>query len=151
MPAILADKGAMTTTKNNLLNSAGLRNTAQRALILDIIRKGGGHLDADEVYQLAKRKQPRLSLSTVYRTLQKLKNLNLIKELHFDEAHHHYEIKPLSEHHHLVCLGCGKIIEFKYALTRQVKRNVPEAREFEITGSEVRMTGYCAACQAKNK
>ena len=141
----------MTTIKNILLNSTGLRNTAQRTLILEIIRKGDGHLDADEVYRLAKKKQPRLSLSTVYRTLQKLKNLNLVEELHFDEAHHHYEIKPLSEHHHLVCLGCGKIIEFKYALARQVKRNVPEVREFEITGSEVRMTGYCAACQAKNK
>jgi len=132
-----------------LLNTAGLRNTAQRALIMDIIRQGKGHLDADEVHRRAKLKQPRLSLSTVYRTLQKLKGLRLIEELHFDEAHHHYEIKPPTEHHHLVCLGCGKIIEFKYPLARLVKRNAPEAKDFEITGSEVRMTGYCVDCQKK--
>lgn len=136
---------------DKLLSTVGLRKTAQRALIMDVIRKGEGHMDADEVYRLAKKKQPRLSLSTVYRTLQRLRNLGLIEELHFDEAHHHYEIKPPAEHHHLVCLGCGKIVEFKYPLARLVKKNLPEAREFEITGSEVRMTGYCADCQGNNK
>ena len=134
-----------------VLNSAGLRNTAQRALIMDIIRHGQGqvHLDADEVYRQAKEKQPRLSLSTVYRTLQKLKELGLIEELHFDDAHHHYEIKSPTEHHHLLCQGCGKIIEFEYPLARMIKKNVPEAKDFEITVSEVRMTGYCVNCRKK--
>ena len=78
-------------TKNKTLRTTGLRVTAQRALILEIIRHGEGHLDADEIHLRAKKKQPRLSLSTVYRTLQKLKELNLVEELHFDENHHHYE------------------------------------------------------------
>ena len=150
MPASLTERDSNQNKNRKLLNTAGLRNTTQRALIMDIIRNGRGHLDADEVYRQAKRKQPRLSLSTVYRTLQKLKGLGLIEELHFDEAHHHYEIKPPTEHHHLLCLGCGKVIEFKYPLVSSVKRNVAEAKDFEITGSEVRMTGYCADCQ-KNK
>ncbi len=51
------------------LNLPGLRITSQRALILEVIRRGQGHLDADEVYRQAREKQPRLSLSTVYRTL----------------------------------------------------------------------------------
>ena len=141
----------MALKNDILLASAGLRKTAQRSLILDIIRRGEGHLDADEVYRRARKKQPRISLSTVYRTLQKLKSLDLIEELHFDEAHHHYEIKPPTEHHHLVCLGCGKIVEFKYPLAKQVRKSVPEAKDFEITGSEVRMTGYCADCRENSK
>ncbi|MEE8419559.1 MAG: transcriptional repressor [Dehalococcoidales bacterium] len=151
MPPKVTNQDITRGNKDKLLSPVGLRNTAQRALIMDVIRKGKGHMDADEVYRLAKKKQPRLSLSTVYRTLQKLKNLDLIEELHFDEAHHHYEIKPPSEHHHLVCLGCGKIVEFKYPLAKWVRKNLPEAREFEITDSEVRMTGYCADCQTGNK
>ena len=151
MAAALADKNRRTNRKDQLLSSTGLRNTAQRALILDIIRKGEGHLDADEVHRRAQKKQPRISLSTVYRTLQKLKGLGLVEELHFDEAHHHYEIKPPTEHHHLVCLGCGKIVEFQYPLARHVLKNVPEAAGFEITGSEVRMTGYCSDCQESKK
>ena len=132
--------------RHRVLSVPGLRITKQRALILEIIRRGQGHLDADEVYRQAREKQPRLSLSTVYRTLQLLKRLGLVEEVHFDEAHHHYEVKPSSEHHHLVCLGCGKVIEFGYPLTRYVKRNVPEAKDFEITEAEVRMTGYCSKC-----
>lgn len=133
------------------LDTYGLRMTSQRALILEIIRQGHGHLDADEVYRRARQKQPRLSLSTVYRTLQTLKKLGLVEELHLDEMHHHYEIKPTTEHHHLVCLGCGRVVEFQYPLARLVKRNVIEARDFEITGSEIRMTGYCHACRQRKK
>ncbi len=133
------------------LNAPGLRITNQRALILEVIRHGQGHLDADEIYRRARENQPRLSLSTVYRTLQTLKKLRLVEEVHFDEEHHHYEIKSSVEHHHLVCLGCGQVVEFQYPLARLVKRNIPEAKGFEITGSEVRMTGYCPQCRQDKK
>ena len=136
-----------STSISKDLSTARLRVTSQRALILQIVRRGQGHPDAYEVYRQARKKQPRLSLSTVYRTLQMLKKLGLIEEVHFDEAHHHYEIKPPTEHHHLVCLGCGRVVEFQYPLIRLVKRNVTEAKDFEITGSEVRMTGYCSKCR----
>ena len=133
------------------LNSRGLRSTSQRALILEIIRRGQGHLDADEVYRQAREKQPRLSMSTVYRNLQMFKKLGLVEEIHLDETHHHYEVKPSVEHHHLVCLGCGKVIEFRYPLTRHVQRNVAEAKDFHIIETEVRMTGYCPQCQQDRK
>jgi len=129
----------------------GLRVTNQRALILDILRQGHGHMDADEVYQLARAKQSRISLSTVYRTLQTMKKLGLVDEVHFDEDHHHYEVKPGSEHHHMVCLNCGRVIEFKLPLASMIMKHVPEARDFEITGTETRITGYCGECRAKMK
>ena len=143
----------MDTKAKSLENShgvpsmPGLRATNQRALILEIIRCGQGHLDADEVYRRAREKQPRLSLSTVYRTLQVFKKLGLVDELHFDEAHHHYEMKPPAEHHHLVCLGCGKIVEFECPLSQKMKEDVAREKDFEITGVEIRMTGYCPECR----
>jgi len=133
------------------LNVTGVRVTNQRALIMEIIRQRKGHLDADEVYRQAREKQPRLSLSTVYRTLQKLKELGLVKEVHFDETHHRYEVKPPTGHHHLVCLSCGRVIEFQYPLSRYVKRNVAEAKDFEIVDTELRMAGYCAKCRQSRK
>ncbi len=145
-----SDTGSLGENRKTL-NVTGMRVTNQRALILEIIRHGRGHLDADEVYRRARQKQPRLSLSTVYRTLQAFKRLGLIGEVHFDEAHHHYEVKPSSEHHHLVCLGCGKIIEFHYPLARYVKKNVSEAKDFDIVSTEVRMTGYCPQCRQDRK
>lgn len=147
----MGTKNTSLENTRQVLSAPGLRVTSQRALILEIIRQGQGHLDADEVYRRARQKQPRLSLSTVYRTLQTLKKLGLIEEVHFDETHHHYEIKPPTEHHHLVCLGCGRVVEFQYPLARRVKRKVAEAKDFEITGSEVRMTGYCPRCRQESK
>ena len=131
------------------LNVSGLRVTNQRALIMEIIRQGGGHLDADEVYRRAREKQPRISLSTVYRTLQALKRVGLVEEVHIDETRHYYEIKPPTEHHHLVCLECGRVVEFQYPLARLIKRKVNEAKDFEITDSEIRMMGYCPSCRQK--
>jgi len=136
---------------SELLIKTGLRNTNQRTLIISIIRQGKGHLDADEIHRRAKKKQPRISLSTVYRTLQRLKALGLIEELHFDEEHHHYEIKSPAEHHHLVCLNCGNVIEFEYPFTRLIKENVIVARSFNITNSEIQITGYCSDCQNPKK
>ena len=141
----MTSKTKSLESNRRALNVTGLRVTSQRALILEIIRRG--HLDADEIYRQAREKQPRLSLSTVYRTLRMFKKLGLVEELHFDETHHHYEVKPSFDHHHLVCLGCGKVIEFSYPLTRYVKRNVPEAKDFKVIETEIRMTGYCSKCR----
>ena len=135
--------------KHKALNLAGARTTNQRALILEIIRQG--HLDADEIYRRAREKQPRLNLSTVYRTMRMLKELGLVEELHFDEAHHHYEMKRHAEHHHLVCLGCGKVVEFNCLLSPKMKENIGRKKGFEVTGAEVRMTGYCSECRVKKK
>ena len=128
-----------------------MRTTKQRSLILEVIRYEQGHLDANEIYRRARDKQPRLSLSTVYRTLPMFKKLGLVEEVHFDETHHHYEVKSSSEHHHLVCLGCGRVIEFRYPLARYVRRNVAEANDFDIVDTEVRITGYCSECRQSRK
>jgi Fe2+ or Zn2+ uptake regulation protein len=140
-----------TRESNKTLRKSGKRLTSQRALILDIIRRGKGHLDADEIYRQARAVQPRLSLSTVYRTLKVLKEPGLIAELHLDDSHHHYEIKSTSRHHHLVCLGCGEVIEFQFPIHSQLRRNVPEARDFRIVDTEIRITGYCPRCREKQQ
>ena len=139
----------MLEINDEMLKAAGIKATKQRAIIMDIIRRG--HLDADGIYRLARQKNARLSLSTVYRNLHKFKQLGIVEELHFDESHHHYEVKPSAEHHHLLCLGCGKVIEFRYPLSRYIKRNVDEARDFDIAVTEVSITGYCAECRQRQK
>ncbi|MGI2336399.1 MAG: Fur family transcriptional regulator [Dehalogenimonas sp.] len=132
------------------LGNTELKSTGQRAVILEIIRRGGGHLDANEIYQRARRKLPRLSLSTVYRVLQKFKENGLIEERHLDENHHHYEISRRDEHHHLVCNGCGKVIEFSLPVADIVAARVSEAEGFEIRNCEISLSGLCPDCRKKN-
>jgi len=145
----MATKEQTLKIDRKALRSAGLRMTRQRALILEIIRHG--HLDADEVYRQAREKQPRFSLSTVYRTLRMLKEQGLVDELHLGEAHHHYEVKPSAEHHHLVCLGCGKIVEIECKLSQRMKQDLARKQGFEVTGVEINMTGYCSKCRQRRE
>jgi len=125
----------------------GQRATWQRRLLLDLILEAGGHLDADELFRRAKEREPRISLSTVYRNLRLFKKLGLIDERHFAEEHHHYEVKGSSEHYHLVCLGCGRVIEFESPLIQQIKDRVGRGNRFQVTGAEIRLEGYCSRCR----
>ena len=68
----------------------GQRMTSQRRLLLNIIRNADGHLDADELFRQAKEKEPRISLSTVYRNLNLLKEVGLVAERRLGEGHHRY-------------------------------------------------------------
>lgn len=123
----------------------GRRLTPQRQLLLDLIRQGG-HLDVDELYRQAKEMHPQLSMSTVYRNLQLFLKLGLVEEHHFNKIHRYYEVKSKVAHHHLICLGCGKIIEFKCSLSREIIENLETRNEFHITGAKVLLAGYCDDC-----
>ena len=125
----------------------GQRVTSQRRLILDILRHSEGHLDADELYRLAKEREPRISLATVYRNLNLFKELGLVEERHFTEEHHHYEVKRRRKHHHLICLGCGRVVEFEYPLTRQMKEHISRKSGFKVLNTEISMEGYCERCR----
>ena len=138
----------MKDSDRKILRQAGKRITPQRMLILETMREAGGHLHADEIYRLARRKAPRLSLSTVYRTLAMLKEAGLVDELHLGEEHHHYEIRG-DGHHHLICQGCGKVVEFECPFSQELLRDLGEGYDFEITGIQLDVMGYCAECRRK--
>ena len=144
-------KNKSQTDIRSTLNPNGMRVTRQRTLLLELISQGGEHLDAAELYRRAREKQPNFSLSTVYRTLGMLKKLGLVEELHFDDSHHYYEVPPAEEHHHMVCINCGKVVEFHKPLSRYIKKNVAEAKDFEIINTELRLTGYCPDCGKQRK
>lgn len=132
-----------------ILNSSSQRVTAQRNLLLELLRQSDEHLDADELYCQARKKNSRISLSTVYRNLQLFKKLGLVEEHHFAEEHHHYEVRPDAEHQHLLCLDCGKVVEFACPVSQKFREDIGKKNDFEITGVEVRMTGLCSICRKK--
>jgi len=102
-------------------------------------------LSADEIFYLARREVPRLSLSTVYRTLDLLKELDLVSELHLAGDQSRYEAQS-DEHQHLVCLGCGKIVEFQCAHCAAVHQRLASEHGFSITAGRVELFGYCEEC-----
>jgi len=125
--------------------------TTQRRLLLELLREADGHLDADELYRRAGVKEPRISLATVYRNLKLFKELGLIAESNLGETHSHYEIKGTAEHHHLVCLGCGQVIEFDSPLIAEAASGIQREKGFDITSAKLKMEGYCPKCKEKRE
>jgi Fur family ferric uptake transcriptional regulator len=123
--------------------------TTQRSLLLNIIRKANKHLDADELYRLAKEKESRISLATIYRNLKLFKELGLIAESSLGDTHSHYEIKGKADHYHLICLGCGRVVEFDSPLIRKATADVQKEQGFDITSVQLKMEGYCSECKQK--
>jgi len=141
--------GQLTNTRSDIKGRLGPRSTGQRRLILEIIQQAKGHLDADDIYQQARQKRPNISLSTVYRNLQLFKDLGLVEEHQFDGTHRYYEVTPQSKHYHLVCLGCGRIFEFKCPSAGRLKSRISREDGFKVTDAEVRLVGYCPECQQR--
>jgi len=133
----------------HVLRSRGLRVTPQRQAVFELLKEHGGHPSADELYRLAKRKQLRISLSTVYRALDLFEKLGLVRALHIEGEQHRYETVRDGEHHHLICLGCGKVIEFRCDHCVEVLRELAERYDFRITASRVQLMGYCAECRKR--
>ena len=141
----------MITIRKHTKKIAGRPATTQRSLLLDIISQAEGHLDADELYRRARIKEPRISLATVYRNLKLFKELGMVAENNLGETHSHYEMRDKAEHHHLVCLGCGRIIEFNSPFIARAVAKTQRENAFDITSVQLKIEGYCRKCQKLKK
>lgn len=137
----------LTISGERRLRASGKRITPQRKLVLNILDQANSHLDATEIYERGRRKDARLSLSTVYRTLTVLKEVGVVRELHLDDEHHHYELDDRDGHSHLVCLTCGRVIEVDSSAFVVAAKTVGAKYRFEIESAQVELSGTCADCR----
>ncbi len=134
------------------LKKQGIRLTRQRRILLALIDKSGSHLDAEQLYELAKQQDPKINRVTVYRTLKMLKEGQLIDELdlmHFEGDQHYYETRAKQEHAHVVCLRCGKVEEFYGDPLQRLRRQVESHLGFQILVARTEIGGYCSHCQVQ--
>ncbi|MDH5505994.1 MAG: transcriptional repressor [Anaerolineae bacterium] len=134
------------------LNEHGLRATPQRLLVLQILEEAEEHLDAESISQLAHARDPKISLATVYRTLNKLKDVNLVAQRYFarDHKREYYEKVAKKEHYHFTCMSCGEIIELHTPRIRQAKQELSQELGIMFSHACMCFEGYCAQC-AQNR
>tara|TARA_Y100000590_G_scaffold414067_2_gene510563 strand:- start:935 stop:1378 length:444 start_codon:yes stop_codon:yes gene_type:complete len=130
-----------------ILRHSGLRMTTQRRLIASIIDQSESHPDAEEIHLLAQRKDPNISLSTVYRTLAVLREWGLVRGHRFTEEHSHFEAGTGSIHHHLICTKCGLVEEFENGLESDSVRRISRKTKFRILSQKIELTGLCESCK----
>lgn len=131
------------------LATHGIRMTAQRRMLLEIIEQSLDHLDAASLLQRARGKDGHIHRATVYRTLDLLKRFRLIDELdlmHLEGEKHFYEARNKSEHFHLACLCCGRIVEHTTPTFERLKREISEQTDFSIDVIRLEVGGQCPAC-----
>ena len=132
------------------LAAKGVRLTAQRRLLLEIIQEAEHHLDAATILQLARKSDGNIDRATVYRTLDLLKKLGLVDELdlmHLNGEKHYYEATPARDHVHLACFQCGQIQEFTSPTFERLKQEIIRENGFEISVVRMEVGGRCRACR----
>ncbi len=132
------------------LEEKGVRLTRQRRILLDLIDKSGLHLDAEQLYALAKQKDPGINRVTVYRTISLLKDVGLVDELdlmHYSGGQHYYETRLKAEHAHVICLQCGKVEEFYGDPLHRMRRQVESHFGYQVLISRTEVGGYCPQCR----
>jgi Fur family ferric uptake transcriptional regulator len=130
------------------IQSAGLKRTAQRDLILEVFLRTEEHMSSEDLYSLVKREDPTIGQTTVYRTLKLLTDAGLAREVRFGDGRTRYEHNYKHPHHdHMICTVCGKTIEFFSAELERLQDKIAARHKFETTHHTLRMFGYCADCR----
>jgi Fe2+ or Zn2+ uptake regulation protein len=130
------------------LRRHGYRLTPQRQMILDIIQEAHEHLSADEICQRVRERQPFVSLSTIYRTLELLKALDLVREVMLSPGKSYYEPAG-GDHHHLLCRVCGRIIHVSDELLGDLRAQLGARHGFTALSISLLVIGYCCECQPR--
>jgi Fur family ferric uptake transcriptional regulator len=130
------------------LSAHNLRMTPERRSVLDVILSREGHFDAEELLVFLRRKQKPVSRATLYRTLDHLRGAGLVKMHRFGRGHALYERSYGRSHHdHMVCDGCGQVIEFVNDEIERLQEEVCRQHGFHSTNHVMQIFGLCRDCQ----
>lgn len=131
-----------------MLNQIHLRMTRQRTVILEELRKVATHPSADEIYEMVRRRLPRISLGTIYRNLEILSENGDIRRL--DTGSHLKRFDGRTEdHYHIRCLRCDRLVDACVDLGADIDRPVREVSDFLIVGHKLEFVGICPQCQCQ--
>lgn len=130
-----------------ILTKEGYRLTPQRLMILSAIENSDNHISAEEIYSQVTAKYPYVNISTVYRTLELLKNLGLVTETDLGEGRVRYHPAEKGRHHHLVCRQCGAIIDLDETVFSGVKDILLREYGFVADMKHLAVLGQCLNCR----
>ena len=130
------------------LSNLGYRLTPQRIMILSAIENSDSHISAEEIYAQVRAHYPQVNISTVYRTLELLKELELVTEISLGDGRVRYHCMGKGHHHHLVCQECGEIIDVEESILNPLWAEIQQRYNFKVNMKHVALSGLCSKCQA---
>jgi len=135
----------------------GYRITVPRQAILNVLSNTTEHLSAEEIYLKVHKIHPSIGLTTVYRTLELLIKTGIVFKFDFGDGRARYELsenpKGIGHHHHLVCTGCSRIIDYtdfineEIELLKRTEKELSKKYKFKITNHMIQFYGLCEKCK----
>jgi Fur family transcriptional regulator, peroxide stress response regulator len=128
------------------LRKKGYKATPQRIAICRIALNSRAHPSAQQVYEEVKKIHSTVSLATVYKTLEVLRDLELVQEINLPKGQARFDsyMKP---HINLICLKCGIITDLDAITAEEITNRVTAATKFKPTGQRIDVYGICPKCK----
>jgi Fur family ferric uptake transcriptional regulator len=127
-------------------NTKKLRQTDARRIILEEIMNLDSHPTADEVYEIVRKRLPKISLGTIYRNLEILSGKGLIQKLEVGGSQRRFDGNT-GNHYHLRCLECGRVIDLTTNPSKEIEKNIPQLADWEILSHRLELIGICLSCK----
>ncbi len=135
---------------DEFLGEKHLKQTKQRNIIIEIFLDQGGHVSAEDLHAKVRKKGHNIGLATVYRTLNLLKEGGFADQKQFSDGKSVFELREPGQHHdHLVCVSCGKVVEFENQEIEILQEQVAKRYHFRLTRHTLDLFGYCSDCDKK--
>jgi Fur family ferric uptake transcriptional regulator len=130
-----------------IIRAQGHKLTPQRHTVLKVMAASHDHLTPEAIYEQARSRDPGIGRVTVYRTLDLLSELDLVCRVHADGGCRSYMMRrPAEHHHHLVCSGCGKVVDFANCSLVEIQKRLARESGFEIKDHLLEFHGLCRDC-----
>ena len=130
-----------------ILRERGHRLTPQRIMVLQAIEDSDDHISAEEIYAQAHARYPYMNISTVYRTLELLKELGLVSETDLGGGRLRYHPVGKAQHHHLVCQKCGKVQDIDSSVFQRLHDELMVSYGFNADLKHMAIFGICRDCR----
>ena len=134
-----------------VLVEKGYRLTPQRMMVVDVLHTVDHHISAEEIFERVKNVYPYANISTVYRTLELLKKLNLVTEIDLDDGCLRYHHQEKGHHHHLICNKCGKVVDVPESLFDDLGKKISGNYDFVPNLNHLAIFGLCSDCKKKKQ
>jgi Fur family peroxide stress response transcriptional regulator len=132
------------------LRKKGYKATTQRIAVCRFALNSRDHPSAQKIYAEVKKVHPTVSLATVYKTLQILKEQDLMQELDLPESKARFD-SYMDPHINIVCLQCGNIQDSSDTIAREMVERVTTKADFTRTGQRIDIYGLCKTCRGRTK
>jgi len=140
------------TVFKQYLKEKGMLPSKQREQVLEAFMKARSHLAIDDLYNAVRKKNPRIGLATVYRTMRVICKAGLAREVDFGDGLRRFEHKYRRQHHHhLVCIKCGRVIEVASGEIENLQKKLAKQHNFAPTKDTMKIFGICSKCKHSKK